>query len=158
MRILFGSFLIMTAGVLLSQSSPDLRSRYGEPELERFIARPGIGLTVQYGSDHLACQVLIESPQPLIYAKEDVPFMSSEAVTDILEEIVPAHSRGREIGRAITASGCNEFQLVEYENVTIMRSTHNCLPLKPDREIQATVALKRDICPKPKTPFTFSRP
>jgi len=92
--------------------------------------------------------VLIESPQPLIYAREDAPLMSPEAVTDILDEIVPAHSRGKETGKAITMSGCNEFQIIEYENVSIMRSTHNCLPLKPEREMRATIAFKRDICPK----------
>ena len=54
MRILVGSFLIVTAGVLLSQSSSDFRNQYGEPDRERFAARPGISLTVEYGSDHLA--------------------------------------------------------------------------------------------------------
>jgi hypothetical protein len=74
--------------------------------------------------------------------------MSSEAVAEILEEVVPSRMRGEETGKIVTASGCNEFQIVEYENVSIMRSTHNCLPLKPEREIRATIAFKREICPK----------
>jgi len=148
MRIVAGCLLVAVGSVVLPQSTQDLHNWYGESDLERFMARPGIGLTVQYGSDHLACQVLIEPPQPLIYTKEDVPLMSSETVTEILEEIVPAHMRGKETGKVITMSGCNEFQIVEYENVSISRSTHNCLPLKPEREMRATIGFKRDICPK----------
>jgi hypothetical protein len=148
MRILAVCLLVALGTVAVTQSSQELRNRYGEPDLERFIARPGIGFTVQYGSDHLACEVLVEPPQPLAYTKEDVPLMSSEAVTEILEEVVPSRMRGKETGKIVTASGCNEFQIVEYENMSIMRSTHNCLPLKPEREIRATIAFKREICPK----------
>jgi hypothetical protein len=74
--------------------------------------------------------------------------MPPDTVTEILEEIVPAHMRGRETGKITTATGCNEFQVVEYENVSITRSTHNCLPLKPEREMGATISFKRDVCPK----------
>jgi hypothetical protein len=63
MRILVGSFLIATASVLLSPSSQDFHNLYGEPDRERFAARPAISLTVEYGSDHLACSALID-PQP----------------------------------------------------------------------------------------------
>ena len=48
MRFLIGSVLIVTAGVLLSQSSQDIRNRYGEPDRERFAARPGISLTTRW--------------------------------------------------------------------------------------------------------------
>jgi hypothetical protein len=148
MRILVGSFLIVTASVLLSQNSQDFHNRYGEPDRERFAAGPGICLTVEYGFDHLACSALIEPPQPLIYAENDVLFMSPEAVTEILEQVAPANMRGKETGKTVTMAGCNEFQIVEYENTTITLSTHNCLPLKPEREMRATVAFKRDICSK----------
>jgi hypothetical protein len=148
MRILAGSFLIVTASVLLSQSSQDLHNRYGEPDRERFAARPGICLTVEYGFDHLACNALIEPPQPLTYTDNDVRLMSPEAVTEILEEVAPANMRGKETGKTFTTAGCNEFQIVEYENMTITRSAHNCLPLRPEREMRATVAFKRDICSK----------
>jgi len=74
--------------------------------------------------------------------------MSSESVTEILENIAPAAERGKEVGRTTTMSGCNEFQIFEYENVSIARSTHNCLPLKPEREMRATAAFKREACRK----------
>jgi len=96
MRILIGSFIV-TASVLLSQGSQDFRNRYGEPDRERFAARPGITLTVEYGSDHLACYALIDPPQPLLYSEEHVPLMSSEGVTEVLEEVAPVAMRGKEI-------------------------------------------------------------
>jgi hypothetical protein len=97
MRILIGSFIV-TASVLLSQSSQDFRNRYGEPDRER----PGITLTVEYGSDHLACYALIDPPQPLLYSEEHVPLMSSEGVTEVLEEAAPAAMRGKEILLAVS--------------------------------------------------------
>jgi hypothetical protein len=75
MRILAGCLLVAAVSVVLPPSSAELDNRYGESDLERFMPRPGIGLAVQYGSDHLTCQVLIEPPQPLVYTKEDVPLI-----------------------------------------------------------------------------------
>ena len=47
MRILPASLPLAVAGLVLMRSSQNLHSRYGEPDLERFTARPGISLTVQ---------------------------------------------------------------------------------------------------------------
>jgi hypothetical protein len=55
MRIVAGCLLLAVGSVVLTQSSEELHSRYGEADLERFTVRPGISLTVQYGSDHLTC-------------------------------------------------------------------------------------------------------
>ena len=90
MRTLVGRFLVVTASVFLLQSSQDFHNRYGEPDRERFAARPGISLTVEYGSDHLACHALIEPPQPLTYTEEHVPLMSSVGVSEILERSRPS--------------------------------------------------------------------
>jgi hypothetical protein len=119
MRILIASSVFATAVILLSQSSQDLHNRYGEPDRERFAARPGIGLTVEYGSDHLACYAVLEPPQPLIYTEDQIPLMSSEAVTEVLEEIVPVAMRGKEINKMIHQSGCNVANMTDYENVFI---------------------------------------
>ena len=129
-----------------AQTSHEFHSKYGEPDIERFIARPGIGLTVEFGSDGLACQELLEPPQPLLHGEEPASFMSSDAVTEVLEEIAPAGLRGKETSKRITMSGCNKFEVVEYENLSITRSTHNCVPSSPNRDMRATVIFKRDAC------------
>jgi hypothetical protein len=146
MRTLVGCLFVVAGGLAVAQTPQELRSRYGEPEVERFRPRPGVGLTVEYGSDRLACRILIEPPQQLLSHDEEARFMSSETVTGILEEVVPVATRGKETRRVHSVSGCNEFDVTEYENLSIARSTHNCLPLKPERETRATVIFKRDIC------------
>jgi hypothetical protein len=148
MRILAGCLLVAAGSVVLTQSSQELHNRYGDPDLQRFMARPGISVTVEYGSDQMACQAVIEPPRQLIYTEEHVPLMSSEAVTEVLEEIVPANMRGKETSKTITMSGCNVFQVVDYENVSVMRSTHTCDPSSHDQDVRTAITFKRDICPK----------
>jgi len=147
MRILVGCLLVVAVSVAVAQTPEDLRRRYGDPEVERFKARPGIGLTVEYGSDRLACQILIQPPEHILSSQEEeARFMASETVTEILDEVVPVGTRGKKTGEFHMVSGCNAVDLTEHENASIARSTHNCLPLKPEREVRATVIFKRDTC------------
>jgi hypothetical protein len=145
MRLFRYCLLLATSSLLAAQTSGELHSRCGEPDRERFAARPGVALTVQYGSDGLACQVLLESPQPLLNDEKNLS-MSSDVVTEILEKVVPLTSRGNEIGSMLTPSGPHQVRFTDYLNLSIMRATHNCLQLKPDCELRATVAFKRDAC------------
>src|SRR5215472_14847069 len=147
MRILIGS-LVVTASVLLSQSSQDFHNRYGEPDRERFAARPGITLTVEYGSDHLACYALIDPPRSLTSSEENVPLMSSEGVSEVLEEVAPVAMRGKEINTVFFVSGCNEARTTDYEKVSIMRTTHTCDPSSHDQDVRTAITFKRDICPR----------
>jgi hypothetical protein len=158
MRILVGCLLVATASAVLTQSSSEFHSRYGEPDVERFTARPGISLAVEYGSDHLACQALIELAQPLIHQEERAHFMSSERVSEVLEEVAPIAMRGKEISTMIDVSGCNEVHMTDFENVFIVRSTHTCDPSSQDRDVRTAITFKRDTCPKPRTPGTVTRP
>ena len=146
MRTLVGYLLVMTSSLLLAQSSQELRSRYGDPDRERFWPRPGIALTAEYGTDGLVCRVLVEPPRPLFGEQNENSFMSSDAVTEVLEKLVPLTSRGDVIRSILTKSGCNEIGTTDYLHVSITRVTHNCLPLKPEREMQAMVIFKRDAC------------
>jgi hypothetical protein len=147
MRILVACLLIATAGLPLAQSSRELRFRFGPPDVERYSATNDIGLTVQYGSDGLACQIVIERKQPLLHSNQAQQYMLPEAVGALIDEIVPPDSRGRHINALLESMGCAEGRVDEYENVWIGRNTDMCLPLKPERESTATVAFKRDACP-----------
>ena len=148
MRTFIGCLFIAAVSVVVAPSSQELHNRYGEPDRERFPARPGISLTVDYGSDHLACNALIEPPQPFTHSEEHVPLMSSEAVSEVLEEVAPIAMRGRQINTAVLVSGCNEARMTDYENVSIMRSTHTCDPSSHDQDVRTAITFKRDICPK----------
>src|SRR5258708_7583672 len=114
MRIITGCMLVAVGSLSLAQSSQDFHNRYGEPDRERFSARPGISLTVEYGSDDLACVALIEPPQPLTYTEEHVPLMSSEGVSEVLEEVAPIAMRGKEVFAAVDVSGCNQAHITDY--------------------------------------------
>jgi hypothetical protein len=149
MRTIAGCFIV-AASTLLAQSSQELHNRYGEPDQERFTVRPGISLTVQYGSDHLACQFTIAPSKPFDPSDPIGSYstMSASTVTDILEETVPAEMRGKQIPAGEWATGCaNENEEFEYENVLIVRSVNSCKPPQPYPENRASVYLKRGICP-----------
>ena len=129
-------------------TSRELRARYGEPDLERFTVKDNIGLTVEYGSDHLACQIIIEKKQqPLLHNEQALTYMAPEVVDELLDTIVPQPSRGPELNQLLESMGCAEGHAVEYENVWIGRYSDMCLPLKPERQSRATVAFKRPECP-----------
>lgn len=148
MRIVAGCLLVAVGSVFLAQSSQEFHGRYGEPDIERFAARPGISLAVEYGSDHLACQAVIEPPQSLIHQEEQARLMSSEDTSQVLEEVAPIAMRGKEINSGIFVSGCNKARMTEYENVRIMRSAHTCDPSSHDQDTRTAITFKRDICPK----------
>jgi hypothetical protein len=79
----------MTSSLLLAQGSQELRSRYGEPDRARFSPRSGIALTAEYGTDGLVCRVLVVPRRPLFGEQNEDSFMSSDAVTEVSEELVP---------------------------------------------------------------------
>jgi hypothetical protein len=148
MRIVAGCLLLSVGSVVVTTNSHEFRSLYGEPDLERYIARLGISVTVEYGSDHLPCNALIEPPRRLGSTQEQVALMPSDNVTEVLEEIVPVAARGKETNTILHQSGCNVTRMSDYENVFIMRSTHTCDPSSQDQDVSTAITFKRDICPK----------
>jgi hypothetical protein len=151
-------FLAVCVGVALAsgalpQSSQEFHSKYGEPDLERFEARPGINLAVEYGPDYLACQIIMEPPQPLVHGEEQIQFMSSEGMSEILEEVAPVAMRGNVISRSSFQSSCSVGYLTHYENISIMRGMSACRSSSPEHDSKTQIIFKRDVCPKTKNPF-----
>jgi hypothetical protein len=147
MRIFIACLLIASFSLPARQTSQTLRDRYGEPDIERFTAARDIGLTAEYGSDGLACQIVIERKQPLLHSKQVGDYMAPEVVSQIIDELVPPASRGRSINSMIESMGCAEGRIEEFENVWIARHSDMCVPLKRERESTATVVFKRQFCP-----------
>lgn len=146
MRLVASCLIVSFATAVLAPSSQELHSLYGESNLERFMARPDIALTVEYGTDHSACWVLIERPRALFLPEETRPLMASETVTEILEEIAPVRARGMSISSSIDSSGCSESRSTQYQGLTIDRVRNNCASSTPDHEVRATIAFRRDAC------------
>jgi hypothetical protein len=147
MRILLACLLIVSFSLPVPQTSQSLRDRYGEPDVERFTAARDIGLTVEYGSDGLACQMVIERKQTLLHREQVRNYMAPEAVSEIINELVPPVSRGRSINSILESMGCAEGRIEEYENLWIARHSDMCVPVKRERESIATVVFKRQSCP-----------
>ncbi len=147
MRIAVGCIAVVIATVGLSPTSQDLRNRYGRPDIERFTAGPGISLTVEYGSDHQACQMKIEPTQPLIHPMTANDIVMPEAeVSKIVDEVVPVASRVKLITTGGFQASCGLGNLAEYENVSIKRASTACSHAVSYSDVGTMIVFKRDIC------------
>ena len=158
MRILAGCLLVTAGAVFAVQSSDEFHAKYGPSDLERFQVRPGISLTVQYGSDHEACEMVIGPLQPLIHPEGQAPLVSSDSVSEILEEVAPSAMRGKEIGSGNFQMSCALGTVTDYENVTISRGSSACKAGSPDRDSSVQINFKRAACPVVKSPVGQVRP
>jgi len=140
------------------QSSGELHHRYGEPNLERFQVRPGIDLTVEYGSDHLACKMTIQPSQSPSQQENQKPRMSSEIVSDILEEVAPVAKRGAVIERGSFQASCAGGYVTDYENVTIDRGFAECEMSNPNHDSGTQIFFKRAACTKPNQTLVVPSP
>jgi hypothetical protein len=148
MKILAGCVLL--AGLLMpQQSSSEYHLLYGDSDIERFQVRPGITLTVEYGSDHLACQMVIAALRPIAYSMEQSKLLSQIDVDEILNEVDPPATRGAKIhGLGGFQSSAAYESKVEYENATISIVGTSCKNSSSDQcgVAGASVALKRKAC------------
>ena len=91
---------------------------------------------------------LTKEEQKMLMEKDQSPRgMSPDVVSAILDEVAPLSVRGISLGTMVEEMGCVEERIAIYENLSISRSTDNCLPLKPDRERSAWIIFKRQTCP-----------
>lgn len=147
MRVSVGCLVVTIATVGLAPTSRDLHDRYGQPDIERFRARPGISLTVEYGSDHQACAMRIEPTKPLIHTVTSADTVMPEVeVSKILDEVAPTASRGELIKTGGFQASCGVGSVSEYENVSIMRATTACSHSAPDEDVGTMIIFKRDSC------------
>lgn len=168
LRFALGCLLLAASGIPLSLDTAAFHRWYGEPIMERFTARPGINVTVEYGSDGLACEVRIspasslveeEQLQAALRAKngERVVFpeatfrrMSSPVVDELIEQVAPASMRGKAFGSLPSQASCAAIETDDYENVKISRGIALC-ESKEKADCGVSISFKRDICTKPET-------
>ncbi len=53
MRALAVCFFLLAGFLPSTETTQDLRSRYGKPDVERFTVRAGMSITAEYGDDDL---------------------------------------------------------------------------------------------------------
>ena len=124
----------------------DLHARYGDPDTEKFVVRPGITLMILYGADQVACQMVVEPARSIIPHAGPELYMRPDAVTEIIDEILPEADRGKLLLSRVTKSGCNDYESIEYPKVTVSRFRHNCRLPSPEVEGTATITRTNPSC------------
>ena len=109
------------------QTSQELRQRYGNPDAERYVVRPGIVMTVAFAKDGQPCELIIEPLHSLVSNDTSLKLMPSDKVTEILDEVLPLTQRGKLLRDISFTGGCNLIRTADYETVTITR-TIRCTP------------------------------
>ena len=101
LRLLFLPFAIFAA----AQTGSDFTARYGYPDAERFVVRPGIVMTAKYAEDRTTCEMLIE-PEPSVRQPDDKDqSMAVGTVSKIIDELIPVSERGILLNRSIEDLG-----------------------------------------------------
>ena len=142
-------FLALSAIAASAQSASELKGLSGDPDVERFLVRPGVKLMARYASDLTACEILIGPMRSIIPRNEAAIYIRPEVMTEIIDEVLPAADRGNLLRSFVIKSGCNEIETKEYENVTITRVRHKCDLPNPEIEGQAMIERRSSSCAVP---------
>ena len=137
--------LVLFAIISAAQTADDFRVRYGRPDAEKFRVRPEITLTVRYGEDDAACEMLIEpSNSDHSHSNKELS-MATAMVSAIIDELIPQWQRGALLNHLIENMGAAEYQVFEYQNARIGRHFVRYLPAHHD-EASATIIRKDKLC------------
>jgi hypothetical protein len=142
-RILTGCLVALALAA--PQTSTEFFARYGRPDAERFVVRPDLMLSVEYGDDNEACKMRIEPRHSLMQEfSEDLP-VNMDEITGVLNEVVPPETRGKELGPGKPLGAIvGTPPTTEYENVTIIPELG--LGPKPLKVSRVAVLFKRPAC------------
>jgi hypothetical protein len=143
------ALLLFVTSALFSQSqtSDELREKYGKSTVETFTVKPLISLTAAYATDGQPCQFVLETPHPIIRrSDEQATYMPTDEISKLIDELSSPNDRGEQMKAFVSESGCNTYAVTEYERVVISRSQHNCQPESPNRDGQVVITFKQRAC------------
>ena len=118
--------------------------------MERFAAGNGITVTLEYGPDRAACQILIAPNRLLVEVKNPDSPVSSPRVSRVLQELLPPGTRGKEVDSTSVEVDGNTLLRTDYEKLSIRRicSSQSCISSTENQDLRTLVVFKRDACPK----------
>ena len=155
MRVPFATVFAagLICGIPASVSAPsveDVHKLYGEPTMERFAVGNGITVTVEYGPDRAACQILIAPRRLLVEVESPDSPMSSPGVSRVLQELLPPATRGRQVDSNSVQVEGNTLLETDYEKLFIRRicSSQSCISSTENQDLRTLVVFKRDVCPR----------
>lgn len=147
MRIVAGCLIAIALTAATPQTSNEYYARYGKPDAERFVVRPDLVLSVEYGAGGAACKMRIEPRQSRMYSMAiwTNPTAPVDEVMQVLDEVVPPETRGKELGPdKIFGQSAGAPPPTEYENVTIIQEFG--VGTKPLTLSSVAVLFKRPEC------------
>jgi hypothetical protein len=118
--------------------------------MERFTVGNGITVTVEYGADRAACQILIAPRRLLVEARKPDTLLPSPGVSRVLQELLPLSTRGKQVNSdSIQVDGKTLFE-TDYEKLSIRRicSAQSCISSNENQDLRTLVVFKRDACPR----------
>lgn len=120
-------------------TAQSLRTMYGQPVSETYLVRSGIVASASYGASGHVCEIVV-SPQRLWNST-----FTSKQLTEIVDEIVPEHERGKYLMGTFVNAICFPTQdcggtAGTWENVVIFRNGGT------DSEHYARIQWRRDEC------------
>jgi hypothetical protein len=146
-RIVAGCLVAFALTAATPQVSDEYYARYGKPDAERFVVRPDLVLSVEYDTNGAACKMRIEPRQSLLYsmAISMNPTASADEVMQVLNEVVPPETRGKNLGAGrIFGQLAGAPPPTEYENVTIIQEFG--VGTKPFTLSSVAILFKRPEC------------
>ena len=87
-------FVFLFALDAVAQTANDFSARYGYPNAERFIVRPGITMMASYAEDRSACEMFIEPKLSTQQRDDKEHSLAAGTVSEIIDELVPERERG----------------------------------------------------------------
>ena len=138
-------FLTLAASSVESQTTDELRKRYGQPDAERFVVRSAITVTARYARNGRPCELLIEPRHSLMPDQAAPAPMSPETSTKVIDEMVPLNERGPLIRDITFTGGCSSIRVIEYRDVRITRLIA-CSPGKSNKERAVHIEFKKAAC------------
>jgi len=147
--MLLGCLVTIASVDVSAPGEEGLQKLYGKPTMERFAVRGGITLTVEYGPDRMACQLLIAPAQSLVELHAPIQPMPSQGISDILQELLPVATRGKQINSDTVEVQNVTLLKTDYGNVSIRRfcSLPSCVSSNEKQDIRTLIVFKRNTCP-----------
>lgn len=147
-RILLGCVAFLALAAPMPQSSFDLHTRYGEPDVQRFAIRPDITMTVEYGQDRQACIIRVQPRQAFIqgFLGSQASF-SKETALELLDEVAPPGVRGKDtmpLFSNSSAMSCGGFTFGSSERAQVSLALDLCKTPVTVRSL--SVNFTRPVC------------
>jgi len=148
--VLVGWLFACVPADVSAPNAQDFHKLYGEPTMERFATRNGITVTVEYGPDRAACQILIAPSRLLIEVQSPDALMSSPDVSGVLQALLPPVTRGRQVNSNSIQVDGNTLLKTDYETLSIRRicSSPSCVSSSENQDLRTLVVFKREACPR----------